>query len=139
MLLLEAKWFLAGLFFAVKDPRVNSALNPRVNSALNPRVNSALNPRVNNAINPRVNSSYGGPYIYSLDLIQEGFVVRTNEVVELRFNLGGDFIGIIVHVGGANVSVMFDENNIWTGYLVKANEDVSLKFDEQGNWNGLIV
>jgi hypothetical protein len=144
----------SGSLFATKDPRTNSSLNPAVNSALNPRFNSrlnprfnssinplfnsTLNPRFNSSINPRMNTAFGGPYMYSTDLQQEGYVVRANDDVDLLFDLSGNHIGELVRVNDG-MKLQFDTVSEWNGYLIQANDDVALRYTPDGEWIGVVV
>jgi len=124
--------------FSPKNPGIHSKYNPKVNTMINPRVNTMLNPRVNTMINPRVNTAYSGPFVYTLDLRQEGFIVRASDNVELIFNFENDFIGLCIKANN-DVYVLFDEKNEWIGFLVKAKEDLRLRFNLDNDWTGLIV
>jgi hypothetical protein len=120
------------------NPRFNSSINPRFNSAINPRFNSSINPRFNSAINPRFNPAFTGPFVYSLDLEREGFIVRANEQAELIFNDSIEFVGFIVDAND-KVSIVFDIENNWIGYLVTANENIRLRFNEDGEFTGIVI
>ena len=120
------------------NPRYNSSINPRYNSSINPRYNSSINPRYNSSINPRSNRSFGGPFIYSIDLIQQGFLVRANDSVSLKFDLAGEFAGTLIKAND-KVLAEFDTDQNWVGFCVQANDLVQLKFDEESEWNGLVV
>ena len=126
-----------GTLFSTKDPSTNSAVNPRFNSAINPRFNSAINPRFNSAINPRLNSTFGGPYLYTNELTNAGYLVKANENVDLIFELSGEFSGFLVSAN-EQIRVQFDTSNQWVGYVVKANEDVALRYTIDGKWIGSI-
>lgn len=120
------------------NPRLNSSLNYRLNSSINPRLNSSLNPRLNSSINPRINSAFGGPYLYSDSLQQEGYLVRVNNMIELVFDMQGSHSGQLV-TADEQVQVQFDRDNNWIGYTVHATEDVRLRYDRSGSWIGIIV
>ena len=120
------------------NPVFNSSINPQFNSSINPRLNTTLNPRFNTAINPRMNPAFGGPYLYSRDLVQEGYLVRANDKVELLFDLSGEHIGELVRAN-EKVRAQFNANNKWVGYFVRANDEVALRYDVNGNWTGLLV
>ena len=119
------------------NPRLNSSINPRLNSSINPRLNSSINPRLNSSLNPRLNRSYGGPYLYDVNLNQEAYIVRASNV-DLLFNLNGEFIKLLVSANDL-VKIEFDQNNEWTGFYVKANEDVWLRFLANNSWAGILV
>ena len=121
------------------NPRSNMSINYRSNMSINPRSNMSLNPRSNMSINPRSNVSFGGPFLYSLDLDQKGFLVRANEKVTLLFDMSSEFIGVAVkHDSG--VVLLFDTDNNWTGFLVPTSkEELFLHFDTDNNWLGLVV
>lgn len=123
---------------SVINPRLNAAINPRLNSVINPRLNSAINPRLNSTINPRLNRAFGGPFIYSVDLKQEGFAVRANDKVQVLFDLSGAPLGQLV-VANDRVRVRFDSDSQWVGYAVSANEDVAVLFSDSGEWSGLLI
>ena len=123
----------------VTPPYPNFSIkNPRIHGMYNPKVNSLINPKVNSLINPRVNTAYSGPFVYTLDLRQEGFIVKANDNVELIFSFENDFIGLCIKAND-NVYVFFDEKNEWIGFLVKATEEVRLRFNLDNDWTGLIV
>ncbi len=126
------------LFNSAINPLFNSAINPLFNSAINPLFNSAINPLFNSAINPQMNRAFGGPYLYSTNLQQEGYVVRADDHVELLFDLSGNRLGELVRADN-EVRVQFNSDNEWEGYVVQANEDVSLRYDLSGTWTGLVV
>ena len=121
------------------NPRSNMSINYRSNMSINPRSNMSLNPRSNMSINPRSNVSFGGPFLYSLDLEQKGFLVRANEKVTLLFDMSSEFIGVAVrHDSG--IVLLFDTDNNWTGFLVPTSqEELFLHFDTDNNWLGLVV
>ena len=119
------------------NPKLNSSINPRLNSSINPRLNSSINPRLNSSLNPRLNRSYGGPYLYDVNLNQEAYIVRASNV-DLLFNLNGEFIKLLVSANDL-VKIEFDQNNEWTGFYVKANEDVWLRFLANNSWAGILV
>lgn len=120
------------------NPRLNSSINYRLNASINPTLNPSLNPRFNSSINPRVNSAYGGPYLYSTSLIQDGYIVRVSDVLELIFDVSGHHSGQLV-AANELVQVQFDLSNDWTGYTVRATEDVRLRYGQSGDWIGIIV
>ena len=120
------------------NPHLNSTINPRLNSMINYRLNSTINPRLNSAINPRLNAAFSGPFIYSQDLNQEGFIVRANADVELIFDNILEFKGLAIRAN-KNVSVLFNEDNDWIGHLVSANEEVRLRYDQNNDWIGIII
>ena len=35
--------------------------------------------------------------------------------------------------------LLFDTNNVWTGYMVPSGHDPLLLFDESGEWTGILV
>jgi hypothetical protein len=125
-------------FNSAINPTFNSSINPTFNSAINPTFNSSINPNLNSTINPRLNSAYSGPFIYSLQLQQEGFMVRANDNVELIFNPNNQFMAICIKAN-QEVFVLFDTKNKWTGFLVTANSEVRLIFDLTNKWTGLVV
>jgi len=90
------------------NPRSNMSINYRSNMSINPRSNMSLNPRSNMSINPRSNVSFGGPFIYSLDLEQKGFLVRANETVTLLFDMLSEFIGVGVSHQHTGIILLFD-------------------------------
>jgi hypothetical protein len=120
------------------NPNWNSSINPRWNSSINPRWNSSINPDWNSSINPRWNSAYSGPFVYSCDLKQKGFVVRANDSVELIFDLNSSLTSICVKAN-EKVSVIFDTSNKWIGFLVAANDEVRLRFNLDNEWIGVVV
>ncbi|PSL94850.1 hypothetical protein [Pseudomonas sp. R9.37] len=120
------------------NPKLNSALNYKLNSAINPRLNSAINPRLNSSLNPRINKSYGGPYLYDVELRQLAYVVRVSDKVDILFEAAGDFCGLIISASD-NVKIEFDKENSWAGFYVKANEKVWLRFSLNNEWEGLLV
>ena len=120
------------------NPRFNTAINPRFNTAINPRFNSSLNPRFNSSINPRLNRAFGGPYLYSLELEQKGYLVRANDLVDLLFDAKGNHIGQLVRTD-QQVQAEFDEKGVWVGYMVRANASVALQFTVEGNWSGMLI
>jgi len=120
------------------NPHFNSSINPQFNSSINPRFNSSINPRFNSSINPRYNASFGGPFVYSPDLDQQGFLVRANDSVSLKFDEAGEFAGTLIKAND-QVMVEFDKDQKWMGYFVQANELVQLRFNAEGEWSGLVV
>jgi len=149
-------------FFATKDPRTNRKINPNQNTMINPRHNMRVDPKRNFTIDPnrnftidprrnftidpnrnvtidpRRNSYYGGPYVYSTELSQEGFVVRANDKVSLIFDISAKFVKFIVEnkKSGANI---FNTSGRWVEFLVDTDDDVRLRFDTSGEWIGIIV
>ena len=117
-------------FFAIKNPKTNSTLNPRFNTSINPGFNTS--------INPRFNPAYGGPFLYSLDLQQEGFLVRANEQVSIIFDMDSEFTGFTVH-HDSGIILTFDTNNEWIGYMVPSGQDPLLRFNQSGDWIGILV
>jgi hypothetical protein len=120
------------------NPIFNTSLNPVFNASINPTFNTSLNPRFNSFINPTLNRAFGGPYLYAVNLKQEGYLVRANDDVSLVFDLAGNHIGELVRATD-NIRVQFDANNQWNGYVVRANDDVSLRFEVGGTWRGVVV
>lgn len=120
------------------NPKFNSGINLRFNSSINPRFNTSLNPRFNSSLNPRLNQSFGGPFLYDLNLNQTGYLVRANGTVDLIFSLSLELVGTLVRVTD-KIRAEFDSDQNWTGYVVKANSEVDLRYTEQGEWIGLIV
>jgi hypothetical protein len=120
------------------NPRFNTTFNPRFNTSINPRFNTSLNPRFNTSLNPRMNRAFGGPYLYDVNMRQEGYIVRANEKVNLIFDLSANHVGEYVTVN-ENYRARFDMDNNWVGYLIPANEDVGLLFDLDADWIGLAV
>ncbi len=120
------------------NPRYNSAINPRYNSAINPRYNSAINPRYNSAINPRYNKTYGGPFLYSVDMAQEGYLVKANESVVIVFDLKGDQLGYAAS-GPNDILFFYTVDGEWTGYAVSSGQEPMLRFNTDGEWIGIIV
>ncbi len=120
------------------NPRINSSLNPRINSSINPRINSSINPRINSSLNPRINRSFGGPFLYSLDLNQEGFLIRANDTVSLFFDGALSFTGFGVK-NGIGGYTLFDSTNEWIGQLVPDKQGGFLRFDTNNDWVGIVV
>lgn len=120
------------------NPRLNSSLNYRLNASINPALNPSLNPRFNSSINPRINSAFGGPYLYTNSLVQDGYIVHVNEMLELVFDISGSHSGELV-TANEWVQVQFDSNNDWIAYTVRATENVRIRYDQSGNWIGMIV
>lgn len=122
------------------NPRSNMSINYRSNMSINPRSNMSLNPRSNMSINPRSNVSFGGPFIYSLDLEQKGFLVRANKKVTLLFDMSSEFIGVGVRHQHTGIILLFDTDNNWTGFLVPTKQEgLYLHFDTDNNWQGQVV
>ncbi|MBK7646968.1 MAG: hypothetical protein IPJ12_07395 [Betaproteobacteria bacterium] len=121
------------------DPRRNMTIDPNRNMTIDPRRNMMIDPNRNMMIDPRRNISYGGPFVYDQQLIQEGFVVRANDKVSLIFDSRAAKFSCFVVSHIANGANIFDPTGQWIGFLVSANNDVSLRFDTSGNWTGLIV
>ena len=121
------------------NPRSNMSINYRSNMSINPRSNMSLNPRSNMSINPKSNVSFGGPFLYSLDLAQKGFFVRANKKVTLLFDMSSEFKGVgVYHDSG--IIILFDIDNNWTGFLVPTKQDeLYLHFDTDNNWQGIVV
>lgn len=119
------------------NPRLNSSINPRLNSSINPRLNSSINPRLNSSLNPKLNRSYGGPYLYDINLNQEAYIVRASGI-ELLFDFNGEFIRFLVPAKD-NVQIEFDKDNEWVGFYVKANEKVWLRYSSNNEWVGLLI
>jgi hypothetical protein len=120
------------------DPRRNMTIDPRRNMTIDPRRNMTIDPNRNMTIDPRRNRFYGGPYLYSVVLEQEGFIVRANDRVSLIFDMSAHFNNFIVFLenGFGNV---FDLFGGWVGFLVPTPTDVILRFDTSGQWLGIIV
>ncbi len=120
------------------NPKYNITLNLRHNNSINPKYNSSLNPKMNNSLNPRINQSYGGPFLYDINLKQHSFLVKANEKIELIFGQNTNFYGFIVHVNDA-IKIEFDTSNNWIGYFIKANDKVWLRYSNNNKWIGLLV
>jgi hypothetical protein len=120
------------------NPKSNYSINPKSNYSINPKSNYSINPKSNYSINPLSNMSFGGPFIYSINLDQQGYIIRANETVDLIFSMSAEFIGIGVKLDSGFVN-LFDVDNEWIGYLVPTKTDVKLKFSIDGDWNGLVV
>ncbi len=120
------------------DPRRNMMIDPNRNMMIDPRRNMLIDPNRNMLIDPNRNRLYGGPYVYTTDLRQTGFVVKTNEQVSLIFDLPKRFSGFFVGTG-ESVANVFDTDGGWRGFLVSTGGPVRLSFDTLGNWTGLIV
>ena len=120
------------------DPRRNMTIDPNRNMTIDPRRNFTIDPRRNMTIDPRRNRFYGGPYIYTPDLAQIGFVVRANETVSLTFDMEAHFTGFYVATEQNNLNI-FSVSGTWEGFLTRANQEVLLMFDTRCNWTGLIV
>jgi hypothetical protein len=125
-------------FNAQINPQFNAQINPQFNAQINPQFNAQINPQFNAQINPRFNSAYGGPFLYSLSLDQEGFLVRANDEVSIIFDKAGGYSGFTVqHDKG--IVLTFDINNRWTGYFVPSGQDPLIRFDISGKWIGIVV
>ena len=120
------------------NPKLNSLINPKLNSLINPKLNSSINPKLNTSLNPRFNRSYGGPYLYDLNLNQEAYIVKANDRVDLIFSSNAELRSILVSAR-KNVKVEFDQNNNFVGYFVRANEQVWLKYSISNEWQGLLI
>jgi len=120
------------------DPNRNMMIDPHRNMMIDPRRNMMIDPNRNMMINPRRNTYYGGPYVYTTNLQQIGFLVSSNEKVTLIFDMTARFIGFGVKTEQGNVN-LFNTNNEWIGFLVTANDEVRLRFDLHNNWTGIIV
>ncbi|VVQ02487.1 hypothetical protein [Pseudomonas fluorescens] len=120
------------------NPRFNSSINPSFNTSINPKFNSSINPKLNSSLNPRKNRSYGGPYLYGIDLNQQAYLVRANNKVEILYDPDGAFYGFLVDANGS-VKVEYNKDNVWTGYCVKANDKVWLRYSVDNEWQGLFV
>ena len=120
------------------DPNRNITIDPNRNITIDPRRNITIDPNRNITIDPRRNSYYGGPYVYSTELSQEGFVVRANDKVSLIFDISARFVQFIVEnkKSGANI---FNTSGRWVEFLVDTDADVRLRFDTSGEWLGIIV
>ena len=120
------------------DPRRNMMIDPNRNMMIDPNRNMMIDPHRNKMIDPRRNRYYGGPFIYSTTLEQEGFVVRANDEVSLIFDLSAQYTRFFVNNGkdGANV---FDVSGHWVEFLITTQHDVRLRFDTTGQWIGLVV
>jgi hypothetical protein len=120
------------------NPLLNSTLNPRLNSMINPQMNSRINPRLNSLINPRFNASFGGPFVYDLELVQKGFQVQASDRVILLFDMYGNQYAFGIKTPPGSYA-LFNVDSEWVGYTVRANKDISLTFDLNGEWTGIIV
>jgi hypothetical protein len=76
------------------DPRRNMTIDPNRNMTIDPRRNMTIDPNRNMTIDPRRNRFYGGPYLYSVALEQEGFIVRANDRVSLIFDTSAHFTNL---------------------------------------------
>ncbi len=120
------------------NPIYNHRINPIYNHRINPIYNHSINPIYNHSINPIYNRSFGGPFIYSKDLTQEGYMVQANDKVYLLFNMSAKWIGIgVQHSSG--VIIIFDTKNKNTGYLIPTPEKVYLRFGAGAKWAGIVV
>ena len=120
------------------DPNRNMMIDPLRNMMIDPNRNMMIDPKRNTMIDPRRNKFYGGPYSYSTNLEQTGFLVRANEKVILFFDMAAKFVGFGVESEQGNMNI-FDTNRSWIGYLVKTDSDVLLRFDTSNRWLGIVV
>jgi hypothetical protein len=120
------------------NPKFNSSINMRFNTSINPRFNSSINPKMNSSLNPKLNRSYGGPYLYDLDLNQTAFLVKANSSVDLVFSPELDLQRFLVFAN-EKVKIEFDTDSSWVGYYVEANEKVWLRYSSESDWIGLLV
>ncbi|AFL73267.1 hypothetical protein [Thiocystis violascens] len=120
------------------DPRRNMTIDPNRNMTIDPRRNMTIDPNRNMTIDPRRNRYYGGPYLYDVNLNQEGFVVRANEEISLIFDSSARFTSYLVSNGKEGKNI-FDVSGKWIGFVIPAKDDVLLKFDTSGQWMGIIV
>ena len=120
------------------DPSRNMMIDPSRNMMIDPRRNMMIDPNRNTMIDPRRNKFYGGPYSYSTDLNQNGFLVRANDNVTLFFDMSARFneFGVVTEQGNTNI---FDVNNNWVGFLVNTDNEIQLRFDTRNGWIGFIV
>ena len=120
------------------DPNRNMMIDPHRNMMTDPRRNMMIDPNRNMMIDPRRNTYYGGPYVYTTNLQQIGFLISSNEQVTLIFDMTARFIGFGVKAEQGNVN-LFNTNNEWIGFLVTANDEVRLRFDLRNEWIGIVV
>lgn len=120
------------------NPRINASLNPDINPSINPNVNPSINPLINPALNPKINRTFGGPFLYDLQLHQEGFVVRANDKVLLLFEMSLQFRGIGI-LNDTNGYTLFNRSNEWVGYLVPDSQGGYLHFNTSNEWKGIAV
>lgn len=122
------------------DPRRNMTIDPNRNMTIDPRRNMTIDPNRNMTIDPRRNRSYGGPYLYSQGLEQEGFIVRANDQISLIFDQSAHFTGFIIFCKNESENGnIFDLSGSWVGFVVPTQSEVLLKFDTSGQWKGIIV
>ena len=120
------------------NPKFNSSINPKFNSSINPKFNSSINPRFNYSINPKFNNAYGGPYLYSRSLKQEGYLVHANDQISIVYSMDIDFIGFSVK-NESGIILTFDTNNEWVGFWISSGQEPLLRFDQSGEWIGIVV
>ncbi|MCF6156937.1 MAG: hypothetical protein E3K36_17250 [Candidatus Brocadia sp.] len=125
-------------FFAIKNPRTNYTYDPNRNYLIDPRRNMMIDPNRNMMIDPRRNKFYGGPYVYTKDLEQIGFVVRANENVILIFDQSAHFVDFGVKAEHGNINI-FSVNGSWNGFLVPTQQEVYLRFNTMNQWTGLTI
>src|SRR5690554_1498035 len=122
------------------DPRRNMTIDPNRNMTIDPRRIMTIDPNRNMTIDPRRNRFYGGPYLYSQALEQEGFIVRANDQISLIFDQSVRFKNFIVYCkNGSKNGNVFDLSGSWVGFVVPTQSDVLLRFDTAGQWKGIIV
>ena len=119
------------------NPRFNSQLNIRYNSSINPRFNSSLNPRFNSAINLRRNRSFGGPFVYDLNLNQIGYLVRANDDVTLVFDPESELMWVAVKHGNGGF-VVFKDGTEFTEHWEANGQGGFNRFDAD-KWTGFVV
>ena len=120
------------------NPKYNTSINPKYNTSINPKYNTSINPKYNTSINPNYNSSFGGPFLYNVGLIQEGYIVRVDNLVSLIFDMSSKFIGYSVLVND-QCSVIYNESSEWTEYFISTNQEVLLRFDLATQWIGIVI
>jgi len=120
------------------NPHYNKTLNPHYNKTLNPHYNKTLNPHYNKTLNPHYNLTYGGPFVYDLNLHRSGYLVRAMSTSFLCFDEAGTFIGYChpMPVGGYSC---FDVDGTWSGYMVSATDGVFLRYGMEGDWSGIVI
>jgi len=120
------------------NPAYNRSINPAYNRSINPAYNHSINPAYNHSINPAYNRGFGGPFIYSKDLEQIGYVIQAKDQVKLLFDMSSKFNRIGVQ-SSSDIVITFDKNNKWDGYWIPAANGIYLLYSDQGTWTGMVI
>ena len=121
------------------NPNINGSVNPFINGRINPNINGSINPNINAAINPLLNLNFTGLVLYDLSLGKSAYFVEASDKILVMFDFNNQFTGFCVKAGGKDFYNVFDTSNNWIGYLVSNKRSGYNYFSTNGQWLGFAV